>query len=72
MQLKSQAIKEQARVSYDYSRNRYTVMIGVTMPHSGTLTSCEQWCRERGISIRNQDQVNRIKYGNMPEQESGL
>lgn len=72
MQLKSQAIKEKARITYSYERNEYVVMIGVTMPKSGTLNSCVGWCRDKGIPIRNQDQINRIKYSNMPEQEVGL
>lgn len=72
MQLKSQVVREKARISYDYTRNQYVVMIGVTMPKSGTLNSCIGWCRDRGIPIRNQDQVDRIKNGSTPDEEVGL
>jgi len=72
MQLKQQAYKTRARVSYDYRNNRYTVNIGVTVPHSGTLRSCIQWCQDNGIPIRNSEQVQRLMDGAEPSQEVGL
>ena len=69
MQTKEQAIQTKAVIAYCEARDCFTVAVGMTRPHYGSLFSCEQWCRDRGIPVRNQDELNRIKYGNMPIHE---
>jgi len=69
MQTKQNIIEERARIVYDGMRDTFAVRIGVAFVHFGSLFSCEQWCRERGIPVKNQQEINRIKYHNMPVQE---
>lgn len=69
MQLKTNLIEERATIAYDEARDCFAVHIGITRPHFGGLFSCEQWCRDRSIPVKNQDEINRIKYHNMPVQE---
>lgn len=69
MQTVNVLIREQALIVHDERRDTWAVKVGNTMPHFGGLFSCEQWCRDRNIPVRNQDEVNRVKYGNMPVQE---
>jgi hypothetical protein len=62
-------VRQTARIVFDKKRNTMTVQIGVTIPHFGSLYSCEEWCDGRGIKITNIGEVNRLKYNNMPVQE---
>lgn len=68
MQLKNQLIRTRAIIK-PARDGGFEVRIGTTIPKRGTLTGCEQWCRENDVPIRNQDEINRHKYGNMPIQE---
>jgi len=61
--------KLRARVVYDTKRQMFAVHLGVTVPHYGTLFSCEQWCEDRAIPITNRGELNRIKYSNMPKEK---
>lgn len=68
MQLKKQLIRTQAVIK-PAKDGGFEVHIGVTIPKRGTLLGCQTWCHDNGVPIRNQEEVNRIKYGNMPIQE---
>lgn len=62
-------IKQDCRIRYDNSRDTFRVDIGIAIVHFGSLFSCEEWARMNAVPVANQDEINRIKYGNMPVQE---
>lgn len=62
-------IKEQCTISYDEQRQCFRVNVGHTIVHFGTLFSCEEWARQNSVPVRNQEELNRIKYSNMPVHE---
>ena len=62
-------IKEQCVIRYDETRQCFRVDVGVTAVHFGTLFSCEEWARLQSVPVRNQQEINRIKYNNMPTWE---
>ena len=61
--------RDLARIVFDYKRNTFAVMIGVTMPHFGTVNSCEGWCTDKQVTIANQAEVDRMKGNNPPTME---
>lgn len=62
-------IKEQCIIKYDTARGVWCVAIGISLVHFGTIWSCEEWARQNGVPVRNQAEINRIKYQNMPTWE---
>lgn len=62
-------IKDHCVIRYDEVRQCWVVCIGIHMVHFGTLFSCEEWARLNTMPVRNQDELNRVKYRNMPAQE---
>jgi len=61
--------RDLARIVFDYKRNTFAVMIGVTMPHFGTIDSCIGWCTDKQVTIANQAEVDRMKGNNPPTME---
>lgn len=68
MQLKRQ-ITNRCVIRYDEQRQRFRVDVGIITVHEGTLFSCEEWARRNDVPVRNQEEINRIKYNNMPAWE---
>ena len=68
MQTKKQ-IQNRCVIRYDNQRQCFRVDVGIVVVHFGTLFSCEEWARINKIPVRNQEEINRIKYSNMPVQE---
>lgn len=62
-------IQQQAVIRWCEHRQLWGVHIGITVPYFGTLYACELFCQQNKITIRNQAEVNRIKYQNMPSWE---
>lgn len=62
-------IKNQCVIRYDTQRQCFRVDVGIRAVHFGTLYSCEEWARLSKVPIRNIEEVNRIKYNNMPAWE---
>lgn len=59
-------VHERAVIRWCEHRQCFCVHIGITIPFYGTINECELWCNQRHIGIRNQLDVDRIKYQNMP------
>lgn len=62
-------IKEHCVIRHDNHRQCWRVDIGIAAVHFGTLFSCEEWARTNEVPVRNQAEINRIKYNNMPSWE---
>lgn len=62
-------VHQHAVIRWCERRQLWAVHIGVTIPYFGTLYACELFCQQNKIIIRNQAEVNRIKYQNMPSWE---
>lgn len=58
--------QQQAVIRWCERRQLFGVHIGITIPYYGQLYACELFCKQNGITIRNRDEINRIKTGNMP------
>lgn len=62
-------VKESCAIRYDEQRQTWRVDVGISIPHFGTLFSCEEWARRNDMPVSNQAEINRIKYSGMPVQE---
>ena len=47
----------------------WKVMQGTFQMYRGTLIRCINYCHVNDMPVANQDEINRIKYGNMPVEE---
>lgn len=65
----TKAIKMQARITWSERDKCYYAMVGHIIACRGSLSKCEMYCQTAGYPIRNKDEVNRIKYQNMPVSE---
>lgn len=59
-------IKNTCVIRYDEQRGCFRVDIGIAIVHFGSVFSCEEWARINQVPVRNQGDINRIKYNNMP------
>lgn len=63
-------IHQRAVIRWNEREQQWEVHVGVVIFYaSKDLLACKRWCNDRNIPIRNQGEVNRILYENMPIQE---
>lgn len=58
--------KQPAVIRWCEQRQLWAVHCGLVIPYHGTLYACELFCQQNDIMVRNQAEINRIKYQNMP------
>lgn len=63
-------IKEQAVIRWSILHQVWEVHVGIAILYAHSdLRRCKNWCNDSDISIRNQEEINRVLYENMPVQE---